>query len=91
MNSIDVWQCADCGDRWESYDNALTCCAPAPQRAFRCGECGADYHDEEEAELCCVAVDEEGITVDGENMPIISAAELEAAGQLRLPLPEVSL
>lgn len=83
MNAKHWWKCVDCGSKHSGYTDAMTCCSPSPDEVFCCDTCFCDFDSEEDAELCCVAVDEE-------NEPIITAEMLEAAGQLRLPLPEVA-
>lgn len=83
MNSRDQWKCGACGSLYDEDKEALECCAPTPIEVFLCGECKGIFETQDEADLCCDMVDD-----DGE--PIVTAEMLEAAGQLRLPLPEVS-
>ncbi|WP_123591404.1 hypothetical protein [Salinisphaera orenii] len=74
-----VWCCGECGEPHRWQDAAVECCTNPPYEAWACGRCGEPHTEHDNARLCCV--DERG-----EPLPP-SAAELEARGQQRLPLP----
>lgn len=67
---IDGWRCDGCFDYHRTKQNASACCG------FVCQGCGAYTSDEDAASDCC------GIPYIEKPTPF----ELEAAGQLRMPL-----
>lgn len=64
------WSCDACGDFHRTLENASACCG------FVCQSCGAWAPDEDAASDCC------GVPY----IEIPTPFELEAAGQMRLPL-----
>ncbi|MBW7903805.1 MAG: hypothetical protein H3C26_20240 [Rhodocyclaceae bacterium] len=77
--AIKRFICPDCYARHDDEYEARECCRIGV--VWECSTCGAEYDDEARADECC-AVDS-----DGEPLPYRpTAAELEAAGQMRLLL-----
>jgi len=78
MNPELKYQCDACDELHDSEDIAFECCAPDVIEVYLCGHCG-DYYEQDKraAEECCDDVDPDA-------PPLISKAELEAAGQMRL-------
>lgn len=81
MNQIRLtkYRCPTCNEIHDSEWVAEDCCPPEAEEVtvWQCAEC-LDVHDtEDEARLCCW---------DGETVLPPTPAELEAAGQQRLPL-----
>lgn len=76
-----IFRCGECLTDHESEEAAVECwldCAqPEVDTYYRCPVCGDDLSSEEEALECC------GYDPDAPP-PMPTAAELEAAGQLRL-------
>lgn len=75
MGLESVYQCRGCETVWRHEEDAMVCCSPGIQSGYRCPECDAFHTMESEADNCCAADD---------TPPIITPAELEAAGQLRI-------
>lgn len=74
----EAWRCGDCETVHDNEDDARECCAPRIEEGYLCPVCRGFLLREEDA-LACHNWDPE--------KPIPpTAAELEAAGQLRLPL-----
>lgn len=73
------WKCPDCGELHDDEYDARECCPPQVWAAFVCPICTEEHRDEIAAIDCC------GFDPDAPPPPP-SAAELEAAGQMRLPL-----
>lgn len=73
------YRCTECGELHESEDYAQSCCAPDVKEVatWICAECGDETDDEEMARLCCL---------DDDVVLPATPAQLEAAGQQRLPL-----
>lgn len=71
------YKCCECGDLHDDLDDARECCVPRVEEVFLCPICQAPHNEEEDAIDCC------GFDPDGPPPPP-SAAELEAAGQMRL-------
>lgn len=80
------YQCEDCEKIHDDEDDAQKCCAPEVVDVYVCGKCGEGFAymtkreqetAKQEAEQCCT--DEEG-------NEIITLADLEEVGQLRLPV-----
>lgn len=88
MNAIEkeAWACGTCGHVWTgigSHDDAEQCCVAPPEEctAWQCAECLTRFPSRAEADACCLP--------EGEACAILNTptpAELEAAGQMRLPL-----
>ncbi|KIO49624.1 hypothetical protein [Nitrosospira sp. NpAV] len=76
------WKCGECGDLHDDEDEARECCEPSVFEVYVCPTCGEEHSAEAEAIDCC------NFDPDGPPPPP-SAEELEAAGQMRLPLPSV--
>lgn len=74
--AIEAWKCTECGSVCMDEDEANECCKPRIIEGYVCGGCYEFYVDESKALACCPA-DEVGT-------PLVSALELEAAGQMRL-------
>lgn len=73
------WQCCECDEVHDYEEDALECCRPGIREIYECPVC-ADIHDcSGDALACC------GHDPDGPPRPP-TAAELEAAGQMRLAL-----
>lgn len=70
------YKCSQCGDLHDDENDALECCPKDIWAVYVCPRCDKEHHDEEAAIDCC------GFDPDGPPPP--SAAELEAAGQIRL-------
>ena len=79
---ITQFQCPTCGDMHDWDDEAEDCCPPEAEEVtvWRCGNCDETYDDQDHARLCCW----DGETELEPYMP--TPAELEAAGQQRIPL-----
>ena len=84
MNAKPVtqFQCPTCGEMHEWDDDTDDCCPAGVEKVtvWECGNCGTTYDDQDDARHCCW---------DGETdlEPYITTpAELEIAGQQRLPL-----
>lgn len=73
-----VWRCNACRFTHDDEDDARECCQPSITEGYECPVCG-EFHAEEAEAIACHDWDPE------RTIPP-SAAELEAAGQLRLPL-----
>ena len=58
MNPEIAYECADCADVFEDFEDAVNCCGDGYYDVFFCGECGASYFTEYEAESCCRECDE---------------------------------
>lgn len=71
------WECDECGDLYESEDDAQECCQPTIREVFVCPICTEHQYNERDAIDCC------GFDPDGPPPPP-TAEELEHAGQLRL-------
>lgn len=73
------YRCSECGELHTYEDDAQSCCAPDVKEVttWICAECGDETDNEEMALHCCL--DEDVI------LPA-TPAQLEAAGQQRLPL-----
>lgn len=84
MNAREMWSCGSCGETYGFYSDAQDCCAPSPKRVFCCGECEEPFDNHDAAKACCAISDPDGDPL----RPAATAAELEAAGQMRLELPE---
>lgn len=70
-----VYQCDGCGGIHEYEDDAESCCRPDVIKGYQCPECAEFHTTETDALNCCREAD---------TTPIITPAELEAAGQQRL-------
>lgn len=73
------FQCGECLGIYDDIDDAYECCRPEVREVVICPTCESPHADEEEAAACC-EFDPDAPP------PRPSAAELEAAGQLRLPI-----
>ena len=73
------YMCDACGDVHDFEDDAADCCRPKIVLGYQCPVC-RDFHPREEAALDCCA----DLAINGGVPPMPTAAELEAAGQLRL-------
>ena len=71
------WKCHECGEIHDYEDAAAECCQPEISKGYECPECG-DFHRKEADAIDCCGYDEDAPP------PPPTAAELEAAGQLRL-------
>ena len=72
----EAWRCGDCLTVHDNELDAQECCPPKIDEGYTCPLCG-DFHLAEEAALECCGWDPD--------MPVPpTAAELEAAGQMRL-------
>ena len=71
-----VFKCGECGEIHDEENEAVECCQPNISEGFLCPVCQEFFFDEESA-LACHEVDEDFV-------PPPTAAELEAAGQMRL-------
>lgn len=71
------YKCGNCGDLHEFEAAALDCCVPSVLPVYVCPIC-EDWHLEERDALLCCQRDDPALRP--------SAAELEAAGQMRLAL-----
>lgn len=76
MKLESVWQCGECGETHDDEYDARDCCRPSITEGYLCPEC-KDFHASEREALACCADDDAPLLAQ-------SAAELEAAGQLRL-------
>ncbi len=73
------FRCDECGSVFEDDDNARECCQPRISEVYQCSVCHAVFDDESVAdEHCWEHADDEP------DAP--THAELEAAGQQRLPI-----
>jgi hypothetical protein len=77
MSIAAKYKCCECGEVLDDVDKARYCCHPRVDEVFMCPICQSPHDLEEFALDCC------GFDPDGPPPPP-SAAELEAAGQLRL-------
>lgn len=71
------WRCDQCYDVHDFEDSAAECCPPEISEGYECPVC-FDWHSTEANALDCCGYDEDAPP------PPPTAAELEAAGQLRL-------
>lgn len=71
------WRCGECLEIHDSDLAAMECCAPDIQSGYPCPVCDA-WHYKESAAVECCGFDENAPP------PAPCAAELEAAGQMRL-------
>ncbi len=78
---IPKWRCDERGELHDEHADALECCQPSVSRAYVCPVCCKNYYIESEATECCGYHEEHE-----EHEEIVTAAELEAAGQCRLSL-----
>ena len=72
------WKCCECGELHEHEDDALDCCPPEVREVYVCPICTKDHNQQIMAFDCC------DFDPDVDVLPPPSAAELEAAGQMRL-------
>ena len=72
------WQCSRCDELHTCEDSAESCCPTEVYEVFVCPVC-ADVYDDEQSSLDCCDTDLDVMTAP-------THAELEAAGQMRLPL-----
>ncbi len=72
-----VWKCHECGEIHDDEDSTYECCRPDVSEGYLCPEC-ADFHRSEANALACCEHDPDAPP------PPPTAAELEAAGQLRM-------
>jgi hypothetical protein len=78
MNPTLKYRCDECDDLYDDDYDARHCCEPSISEVYSCGHCGESFgSDDAAAENCCEDVDPDAL-------PIVSKAELEAAGQMRL-------
>jgi len=78
MNPELKYKCDECGELHDNESIAYECCAPDVIEVYLCGHCGEYYGDNQVlANDCCDDVDPDA-------PPLISQAELEAAGQMQL-------
>lgn len=73
------YRCEECGEIHEEESEAVECCQPGVTEIFQCSVCHATFDDDEVAEEHCWEHSD-----DEPDVP--TPAELEAAGQQRLPL-----
>jgi hypothetical protein len=71
--------CGRCNDLYEMEWDAEDCCRPEVYQGYCCSVCEGWYEKKKDAADCCPPVDPTILDVP-------SAAELEAAGQIPLPL-----
>lgn len=76
--AIERWECRRCGEVHPDEDEARDCCPTYVREVFECPVCGEIHHDEGGALECCPE--------DEAEAKPMSAAELEAQGQMRLEL-----
>lgn len=74
----EAWRCGDCEAAYDNEDDARECCAPLIEAGYLCPVCRGFLLHEKDAIACC--------DWDPETPIPPTAAELEAAGQMRLPL-----
>lgn len=76
---VTKYQCLTCDGLHGTYFGAEDCCPPEAQEVtcWECAECGDVHTKEETARYCCL---DEDIVLPA------TLAQLEAAGQQRLPL-----
>ena len=74
IRARERWICGECGTLYDSELNARACCQPDVTHAWECPRCGECSGTFESAAMCC------------DDTPIVTtAAELETAGQERMP------
>jgi len=72
------YRCNECGELHDDEYDANSCCEPTISEVYLCAHCQSQWlHDEDAARECCN-------DIDADTPPMISKADLEAAGQLRL-------
>jgi hypothetical protein len=77
MNTKLRYECNECSEIHDDSYDAAHCC-PRYDEVYECGHCHKMFGSSEDAaDKCCSDVDEDAL-------PIITHAELEAAGQLTL-------
>ena len=75
MNAELKYECTECGDIYDDSHEAAHCC-PQFYEVYQCGHCHKSFSSSEDAaDDCCEDVDKDA-------KPMITHAELEAAGQL---------
>lgn len=73
------FRCDECGEIHEDLSDARECCPPGVSEIYQCSVCHEKFEDDMVAEEHCFEHDD--------NEPDVpTPAELEAAGQQRLPL-----
>ena len=75
MYASEVWVCGRCREPWDHEDDARDCCRTEVHDRWQCSEYAAIHDTKDAANACCT---------DDEIAPLVSAADLEAAGQGRL-------
>ena len=70
------WRCDECGTLYYGRTSARECCQPSITLGYVCPTCETFYIEKDEAIACCQTTAEELI--------LVTAQELEAAGQGRL-------
>ena len=53
MNPEIAYECAECANVFEDFEEAASCCGKGYYDAFFCGGCGEIYFAQHEAEQCC--------------------------------------
>jgi hypothetical protein len=81
MKPILQYECKACGEFHETEDYAAECSCHGIIEWFRCPVCDDHFRRREECEECISSHDEAPSSIDA---PVVTAEELEAAGQQRL-------
>ena len=76
MNAQGMWRCEECTTLHDHVEDAENCCQPVVTKRWICRACEEEHDSKHEAESCCEEAQDSPPT----------AAELEAAGQERLPI-----
>jgi hypothetical protein len=78
MTLMHKYICGECDERHDYELDAVDCCPTKITEVFICPVCQEEHHCEDEALDCC--------NTDPDFLQTPSHAELEAAGQMRLPI-----
>ena len=78
MTLMHKYICGECSERHDDELDARDCCQPTITEVVICPVCDDEHHSEEAALACC--------DTDPDFLQRPSHAELEAAGQMRLPI-----
>ena len=79
MNPMTRWECGECATLHEDAIEAERCCPPTVYEVWLCASCETRHNYPADAEQCCSEQ-----PASAEDAPLVTAAELEAAGQGRL-------
>ncbi len=83
-NIITIYVCSLCGDDHESFYRAQECCVPEVETAYKCDICKDTFDSMAAIDDHLFADHQDEEVIDAFGLQVMSKAELEAAGQVRL-------